>query len=167
MKKVVIISDTHFQTKYITAVNKLHSDADLFIHCGDSQLEVTHPELAGYVKVKGNNDFGDYPKFAVADLGNERFFVTHGHLYNIEFGPDVVVQAARDQGATIACYGHTHVPVAEVVNGVLCINPGSTSFPRGKVRVGSYAILYLNDDGSRVVRFYNSNDHSDITDELL
>lgn len=53
----------------------------------------------------------------------QRLFLTHGHLYNSTKRPEL------KEGDVIA-HGHTHVPVAELQDGVIIFNPGSMTFPR-------------------------------------
>lgn len=54
----------------------------------------------------------------------QRFFLTHGHLYNEQHLPclrrnDVVV------------HGHSHLPCAKKVGQNIVFNPGSVTFPKG------------------------------------
>ncbi|MGP8306573.1 phosphodiesterase [Vibrio sp. YIC-376] len=53
----------------------------------------------------------------------QRLFLTHGHLYNGIKRPEL------KEGDVIA-HGHTHLPVAELQDGVTVFNPGSMTFPR-------------------------------------
>ncbi len=53
----------------------------------------------------------------------QRLFLTHGHLYNNSTRPEL------REGDVIA-HGHTHVPVAELQDGITIFNPGSMTFPR-------------------------------------
>ncbi len=69
----------------------------------------------------------DYSQL-VAD--GQRFYLTHGHLWNPEHFPPLLP-------GTVFLYGHTHVKRDEVVNGVRCLNPGSVSIPKD----GSHSCL--------------------------
>ncbi|HAS6906850.1 TPA: phosphodiesterase [Vibrio parahaemolyticus] len=53
----------------------------------------------------------------------KRIFLTHGHLYNSDKRPPL-------REGDIIAHGHTHVPVAEMKEGVVIFNPGSMTFPR-------------------------------------
>ncbi|POT59827.1 phosphodiesterase [Citrobacter amalonaticus] len=66
-------------------------------------------------------------------LENQRFFLTHGHL----FGPDNLPAL---QAEDVLVYGHTHLPVAEKRGEVYHFNPGSVSIPKGGY-AASYGIL--------------------------
>ncbi len=63
----------------------------------------------------------------------QRLFLTHGHLYNSGNRPEL------KQGDVIA-HGHTHIPVAELQDGVTIFNPGSMTFPRNDLP-RSYGLL--------------------------
>lgn len=57
-------------------------------------------------------------------LGDQRLFLTHGHLYHPELLPPL------KPGDTLA-YGHTHIPQAERAGAHFLFNPGSVSLPKG------------------------------------
>ena len=89
--------------------------------------------IAPTTAVLGNTD-GDMPinESAVVMLDGKKFFVQHivdphrlqaslrERLKRIE--PDVVV------------FGHTHMPFCETLGGILFLNPGSVTQPRGDYR---------------------------------
>ena len=55
------------------------------IHCGDSELDPSHPALSSYLTVKGNCDFyGEFKDEVVVPVGSKKLFFTHGHLYGIK-----------------------------------------------------------------------------------
>lgn len=130
--KLVIMSDTHGDAKVIEQVKSFHTDADKVIHCGDSELPYTHPFLQDVERVRGNCDadpnFLDELLFQVADA---RIYVTHGHLYGVKSSPMRLVYRAKEVGATIVCFGHSHVLGAEMIDDILFVNPGSLLKPRG------------------------------------
>ncbi|MBO5940960.1 MAG: phosphodiesterase [Kiritimatiellae bacterium] len=65
---------------------------------------------------------GDY---AVLELGKEKFFLTHGHLWNEFKLPPLGT-------GTILAHGHTHVPELKTLDcGLAVFNPGSVSLPKG------------------------------------
>ena len=83
------------------------------------------------------------------------FFVAHGHFEYVNTGRDYLANAAKEMGARVAFYGHTHKLNAENVNGVLCINSGSTNYPRGSYEgTPSYAVLdILSKDNLRLTYY--------------
>ena len=62
--------------------------------------------------------------YAVLSLDGHTIFATHGHHYNRDAIPPLCP-------GDVLLYGHTHVPLCEDVDGVLCCNPGSVSIPKG------------------------------------
>lgn len=62
-----------------------------------------------------------------------RVYATHGHGYSMENLPQL---AAGD----VFIQGHTHLPVADVKEGIYVLNPGSISLPKEN-NPNSYAIL--------------------------
>ena len=63
--------------------------------------------------------------YAVLDAGKEKFFLTHGHLWNEYHLPPLGT-------GTVLAHGHTHVPELKTLeSGVTIFNPGSVSLPKG------------------------------------
>ena len=61
--------------------------------------------------------------YALFLAGRHQIFVTHGHLFTPEEHP-------RLHPGDAFLFGHIHVPVCEVRDGILILNPGSTSIPK-------------------------------------
>ncbi len=82
--------------------------------------------------VRGNCDaeidqtvlgFPVFADFSLLLSGRQRIFVTHGHLYTPEDHPRLLPGDAF-------LFGHIHVPVCEMRDGILILNPGSVSIPK-------------------------------------
>ena len=69
-------------------------------------------------------DFPIMAEFAVLFANGRRVYLTHGHIFNEENPPKV-------KEGDIVLSGHTHVPVCHEKGGILYMNPGSTSIPKG------------------------------------
>ncbi|MFD3445417.1 metallophosphoesterase [Microbacteriaceae bacterium 4G12] len=149
--KALIVSDSHGLTEELTQLKKMYEGkVDVMIHCGDSELSFQQPELSGFVVVKGNCDFGaSFPNEVVEEVKHIRFFATHGHLYNIKMTLQNVLYKAKEVGAHIACFGHSHILGAEVVDGVLLINPGSIALPRSR-KEKTYVLLEVTGTEAKV-----------------
>lgn len=86
------------------------------------------------VAVRGNCDaevdqmmfeFPMMADYALLDAGTERFFLTHGHLWNEWKLPPLGM-------GTILAHGHTHIPELKKLDcGLSIFNPGSISLPKG------------------------------------
>lgn len=61
--------------------------------------------------------------YAVLYLDGRMYYLTHGHKYGFDNFPNIKKGDAIVQG-------HTHVPVLEERDGILCVNPGSVSIPK-------------------------------------
>ena len=145
--KVAVFSDTHTNTaRMLDAVRKTKPDA--IIHLGDHErdtlcLKQEFPGIPLY-SVCGNCDFSPTaPAKAVVSLGPVKAFLTHGHLYHVDWNTDSLVYAAMEAGCKIAMFGHTHVPENTEFGGVTVLNPGTA----GKGRKLTYAMVEIFDNG--------------------
>jgi putative phosphoesterase len=155
--KVLIMSDSHGLTTDIDDIKNRHMDeVDFMLHCGDSELSAESSELMAFKGVKGNCDFGsNLPDEIIEHLGDYVLYMTHGHLYNVKATLMNLKYRALEINAKIACYGHSHIAVAEIIDGVLFINPGSIRLPVLR-RQKTYAILDVENTLAKVT-FYEVN----------
>ena len=145
--KAAVFSDTHSNTALmVEAVRRCRPD--LIIHLGDHErdtavLQREFPQIPLYA-VQGNCDIGSSaPLTDIVPLGCVKAFITHGHMYNVNYSTDSLVYAAQEQGAKLALYGHTHVADLEEVGGVQVLNPGTA----GKGRKLTWAMVEVFDNG--------------------
>ena len=146
--KIIIASDNHYNQQVLEIIQGRHeAEADIFIHCGDSQLPYDSPLMKPYLKVAGNCDYDrHYPKEQVTDLtAHDKLFVTHGHEYGVKSHTSQLVSRARELGAQIALYGHSHCVDVCWEQGLLLINPGSTFLPKN-TREKTYASLDIDEN---------------------
>lgn len=61
--------------------------------------------------------------YAVIPVGRRLMYCTHGHHFNVNALPPM-------QKGDILIYGHTHVPLLDVNDERVCLNPGSVSIPK-------------------------------------
>lgn len=142
--KYLVVSDNHGDRDVLVDIADFWQDkVDGMFHCGDSELDVHDALWEKYVVVKGNCDYNDnYQNTVIIQTGFDRIFMTHGHLYNVNMGLNTLSLAARENKATIALYGHTHKLAAEKDHGILFVNSGSISQPRGQYsHLKTYAII--------------------------
>lgn len=126
--KIGVLSDTHGHLD--NHITDALIDTDLILHAGDidgPEVLQTLGKIATVVPVRGNMDYGawahDMPREEFVDLGSVLIYIIHD-LNHISLDP-----AAADIRIVIS--GHTHRPEIMKNNGVLYLNPGSASFPRG------------------------------------
>jgi uncharacterized protein len=153
--KVLIVSDSHGLTQELEEIKKRHSEeVDAFIHCGDSELPPHSSELQNFLYVRGNCDFSkEFPLERIEDISGIRFFITHGHRYNVKMTLMNLYYRAQEINAKIVCFGHSHIAGAESINGTLFINPGSIYLPRMR-KEKTYVLLEIS-DGKAKVCFYD------------
>ena len=145
--KILIVSDSHGDRQALLNLKeKYEHEVDAMIHCGDSELQHDDPVLKNFIYVKGNCDYDThFSNESVRDLGGYRFFITHGHLYNVRMTLQNLSYKAEEVGANIVLFGHTHYVGSELGDDkVLYVNPGSILLPRGR-KEKTYAILELKD----------------------
>lgn len=153
MIRVGVFSDSHGdQDALEQLLDKMgHIDAACFL--GDissdamflrDQLEKMPHQPVLYA-VRGNNDLASMlPDQLLIELDKHKIWMEHGHLF-----PSLMTLAyrAKDNGADIALFGHTHKPHCEYAYGVLLLNPGSAGNQcRGGAARASLMIL----DGEKV-----------------
>lgn len=153
--EVLIISDTHAMNREdLLAVLHRHP-VDYYIHCGDIFSPYRKLPLSNLYLVRGNNDFNKAKEKLTPFIDNHRFFITHGHLYNVYYNMHSLLQAAKEEKANIVCFGHTHVPFLQTIDNILVINPGSAYYPRGDYFEPTYCIL---DTSTLLVTYYHVAD---------
>lgn len=148
--KVLICSDTHKKHDNYLKVLEEEGPFEFLIHCGDTDGgEYLISEAAGCPCeiIMGNNDFfSDLPRERIFDMGGKKVWVTHGHNYYVSLDTAIIKEEAAAKGAQVVMFGHTHRPIIED-GSVLCVNPGSLSYPRQANRKPSYIVLDIDDMG--------------------
>ncbi len=142
--RYLIISDTHGRLdSAIAAIEK--EKCDYCIHLGDmvqdcEDLQSIFPRQK-FIFVKGNNDFwirnSDFPELRIFTLDGKRFFVCHGHKFNVKQGLHALIAAAKKENADIVLYGHTHRQYLEKHGSTTVLNPGSGA---------SYAVITIDNE---------------------
>ncbi|HZJ77386.1 MAG TPA: YfcE family phosphodiesterase [Clostridia bacterium] len=143
--RILVVSDSHgdeFTLKYVIQQQPL---AEVIIHLGDGCNDMENVKSSfpnkKIVQIKGNCDFCcRSPLTSVEQFCGKKIFCTHGHAENVKFTQNELILKAQKEGADIALYGHTHVPVIDYVDGLYLFNPGS-------VRQGEYGFIDITQSG--------------------
>ena len=138
--KCLVFSDSHGNNAFMKTALSMNRDAEVVFFLGDGLSDV---ELLAYedakrkwIVVKGNCDFhtcfcGEpVSKTEEIHLEGRKILLTHGDLYNVKYGFDVIKRYAMKREADIVLFGHTHTKHEEYVNGdkpFYLFNPGSIS----------------------------------------
>lgn len=128
--KLLVVSDTHGDTRSLKSAILSKNDAEVIIHCGDGNSEFTElsklfPEKH-FVGVRGNCDFcTPAANIETLTLEGKKIFITHGHLYNAKYGLYNLTCAAKEAEADLLLFGHTHNALEDYDDGLYIVNPGS------------------------------------------
>lgn len=157
---ILVVSDTHGRTDRLEAVLE-RTRADMVFFLGDGLRDLhAIPTQLTVRAVRGNCDFfgrENTPEVRVETVGAYRFFLTHGHRYEVKRGITVAVQAAALADADVLLYGHTHRPhiaylaadsaVGSVVlkKPMIVFCPGSLGEPQGEKP--SFGMLTVRNNG--------------------
>ncbi|HJF30842.1 MAG TPA: metallophosphoesterase [Sporosarcina psychrophila] len=137
--KIVVMSDSHGDKETVKAVSALSADATF--HCGDSELSFDDSNLQTMHKVRGNCDRdARFPASVVVEVEGKTVLVVHGHEHDVKQSLMRLYYYAKELGVDVVLFGHSHLYGAEMKDGILFVNPGSTKQPRGE-KVATYAIV--------------------------
>lgn len=151
---IAVVSDTHgivLPVAYSLQRNKV----DIVLHLGDYASDAKKIEQITGMEiyaVAGNCDENskDVPEELVLEIRRKKFFLTHGHNYDVDNGIDKIVEKAKEVGADYVLFGHTHVHIRERVDGITVLNPGSTTLPRKGDTKGYYIINLIEKSVNRI-----------------
>ncbi len=144
MKTVLVISDTHGRKENLDALSRLMEESDYIVHLGDGradmrEIEEKYPEKT-YV-LKGNCDLCGGLREAEIEIEGVKIFACHGDLYRVKSETYTLLREAKERGADVALYGHTHNAEITESDGVTLVCPGTMKFPL--YRGGTYAYLVI------------------------
>ncbi|MFC1901161.1 metallophosphoesterase family protein [Chloroflexota bacterium] len=148
-----LISDTHIPDhakELPEQLKEAFSGVDMIFHAGDiyslsvlNELETIAPLLAAQGDDDTSNAVSDSrvkPKHIIGIDG-----VT---IWLMHERPKKLPRVSReiswlDDPPDIIVFGHTHKPLVEEHQGVLHVNPGSPTFPRYKLELGTVGLLKI------------------------
>lgn len=136
--KLLVMADSHGALPLMQAALD-REKPDMLIHLGDGveqvdSLAALPPRLW---RVRGNCDiFSSWEETVTGQVAGFTLMATHGHRWQVKMNCERLVYAAREAGAHIVLFGHTHVPALEQAGGVMLVNPGAMA-------QGRYAVLAL------------------------
>ena len=143
MKRVLIMSDSHGNVEnMVTAVEK--ENPDMIVHLGDCvtdavRLNNRFPQIT-FANVPGNCDFSQGDTERLLDIDGYKVLMCHGHTYGVKMSYLHLEKHAKDVGADLALFGHTHKIFYDKHNGLAMMNPGSIGAPQWG-NLPSYGII--------------------------
>ena len=148
--KLAIISDTHGEIDTVVSSIKQIEGIDLLIHLGDYVKDADKIAFKlgiDMINVKGNCDMGEdkVREEELIQVKGKKLLLTHGHLYGVKSTLNHIYYRAMELGAHMALFGHSHVQTLERYNGVIFLNPGSPSLPRGGAK-GTFVVVEIKEE---------------------
>ncbi len=131
--RIGILSDLHEDGYHRRLLLEKMGKLDSLLFLGDMTRDaddlyaysLAQEPFIPFWSVRGNNNFtSTEPDELTVEIGGKRIFMTHGHLYGVRIGVQNLVARAKQAGADVALYGHTHIPFCDYVDNILVINPG-------------------------------------------
>ncbi len=143
--RILVLSDIHGNVFNLKKVLTLQKTAEVVIFLGDGERDIEEMKFdlsdRHLIAVKGNCDlYSQLEENITQTIEGKRFFITHGYLENVKYGDDRLIYKGQSLSADIILYGHTHVPVNKIVDGIRVFNPGS-------LRTGDYGYIDIVGDG--------------------
>lgn len=159
--KIIVVSDTHGRiNEFINKLNNMEKP-DLIIHLGDyveDGEEIQNIIKVKTVIVKGNGDYfnQNYKEDMLLEVEGKKIFLTHGHRYNVRNRIDNLLYKCEELKADIALFGHTHIPIILEESGIMIMNPGSASYPRGNSIDKTFGIIEIDGEINMTIERINN-----------
>ena len=148
--KILVLSDSHGRLGLMLDAMERERPQRVFF-LGDNYqdgqaLADAYPEVP-VDRVLGNCDFCAGPDELLVEVEGVRFLLTHGHRYYVKSRTDRIVDAAKEKGAAVVCFGHTHEALNMPERGVWLLNPGTAGGIRSRP---GYGVILVNDGTFRI-----------------
>ena len=145
MKRILVFSDTHGSLDAAERIIAETENIHCIFHLGDNCRDAEALQKAcrkRVVSIRGNCDYDpSVPLKEIVNIDGARILLVHGHQYHVNSSLLHLSLSAQEADVSVVCYGHTHRSLIEYENGVMILNPGSPSRPRGCA--ASYALLEI------------------------
>jgi len=146
--RILVCSDSHGRGDQLLRALDQQPGAGVLVFLGDGVAEASvflHAGKEAYL-VRGNCDgASELPLRREFTCAGKKILCTHGHYSYVKFGLDDLLRAARDHGAGLVLYGHTHTPRIDYEDGIYLFNPGS-------IAEGDYGFVDITQAGIVCVR---------------
>jgi len=149
--KILVFSDSHrHNAKMEHVIGTQGEGVGCILHLGDccadaKLMSQVFPEYR-FEWVRGNCDYSADPYDKLIAFCGKKIFITHGHKYHVKLDYQRILYAALERGADACFFGHSHYPAIFYEKGILFMNPGSISEPRG-TPLPSYGVAGISESG--------------------
>ena len=155
---ILVMSDTHGNRNAVSQLLSTYLDAvSAVIHLGDHSSDISpyakNTDVEFHI-VSGNTD-PTVPAYTerVIEISGKKIFITHGHKYDVKDEPDKLIYKAAELGVDAFLFGHSHKPIVFEEEGILFLNPGSTTKPAMGTE-SAYALLRVSAEGKIKARLH-------------
>lgn len=141
--KIVAVSDVHGCFERLYRIIK-EENPQVVLFSGDGYEDVEDMKYAfsniKFFTIRGNCDYdSDFKDVEIFTILEKKFFLTHGHIYGVKRNYHNLEIEAREAGADIAIFGHTHLPYLSEKENITLFNPGA-------VLSGSYGVINIEEN---------------------
>ncbi|MBQ2062242.1 MAG: metallophosphoesterase [Oscillospiraceae bacterium] len=143
--RILVLSDSHGNVDNLARCVEF-TEPNHILHLGDcvhdAELLARRFPTIPVTTVPGNCDYGnpDEPEKLI-ELGGKRILMMHGHTRGVKYDIQRAVYAARECGADVLLFGHTHRPLVDFDGTLYVMNPGSV---RGRGAPATYGVITIN-----------------------
>jgi len=170
--RIGVISDTHGSLKYFEKALAVLGNCETIIHGGDvlyhgprnplpedyrpKDLAERINSMNNLIIARGNCDADvdqmviKHPMqspYVLVQQGNFKILVCHGY----EKKKSAYIEMAKRFGVNLFIYGHTHVKELYKDEGLIVLNPGSTSLPKDDVQ----SVALIEQDSVKLINLHN------------
>jgi len=141
--RILVLSDSHGKVEQMERCVEM-AEPDCIFHLGDcwADAQALHRSFPSVPmeQVPGNCDWGNTePAERLLEYGGRRILMMHGHTRRVKNGTMSAVCAARECGADILLFGHTHQSLVDFDGSLYVMNPGSV----GAYTAPTYGVITL------------------------
>ena len=123
--KICMLSDSHGKKQSVFTL-LYESDYDYIFFLGDGLKDMEDFDAKNVLKVCDNCDiFEVAPITQFIEIEGVKFLLTHGHEFKAKFSLYGLAKVAKERGASVVCFGHTHKQTHEEIDGITLINAGA------------------------------------------
>lgn len=144
--RILVLSDSHGNIDNMIRSVEL-TTPNVILHLGDcqrdaQQLQQIFPAIP-MQSVSGNCDWGslEAPEI-LTEYNGVKILMMHGHTRRVKASALSAVLAAKESGAQVLLYGHTHCPLVDYDGSLWILNPGSI----GRGSPCTYGIVTIEKD---------------------
>ncbi len=152
--RIGVVGDIHGNYYGLKQAVSEMGSIDMLFFTGDGFRDISRLQAetdVHIIGVIGNCDFySNYPPEQLLNLDGHKILLTHGHLYGVKTDLNRLGMAARNKGAELVVFGHTHMPLNSAWQEIKLFNPGTLSRERS-YRGTSYGIIEISDRGINMV----------------